>query len=162
MLSDTVIDLLQGLPRTLQVTSASFQHGKRIPREHTCKGDDTSPAVRVEGVPPEARSLALCMEDPDTTTGTFTHWVAWDLPVGLDLPEGADLAALGAKEGLTDFGRAGYTGPCPPSGTHRYFLRAFALSEPLGLPPGSEAVEVRSAMEGRILAWGELMGTFTA
>lgn len=161
MQTQSVTDVVPGVPKTLIVTSEAFQNGKRIPREHTCQGDDASPPLAVENVPEEAAALALIVEDPDAPGGIFTHWTAWDLEPGAALPQGADLSSMGGREGLNDFGNVGYGGPCPPSGTHRYFFRVFALREPLALRDGARVDEVRRALRDRVLAWGELMGTYT-
>lgn len=148
-------------PRTLRVESPAFRPGASIPRRHTCHGDEASPALRVDGVPAEAVALALVVDDPDAPGGTWTHWTAWDLPPSTtEVEESADLSRLGV-EGTTSAREAGYHGPCPPRGTHRYFFRFFALRQKLGLPRGASAAEVWRALDEHTLAWGELMGTFT-
>ena len=117
------------------------------------------------GVPPEARSLALICEDPDAPRGTWVHWVLYNLPTGMtSLPEGIparDTLAGGGTHGTNDFGRIGYGGPAPPSGTHRYFFRLYAVGRALSLPAGASRQELLRAMEGHVLARGELMGTYS-
>ncbi len=156
------MDHLMSIPCTLGVRSAAFGDRKDIPRRFTCDGEDVAPPLDVHGLPDDARFLALIMDDPDAPRGTFTHWTFWDLPADkARLPLGADVVALGATQGMTDFGAPGYGGPCPPSGTHRYQFKMFALREPLGLPPGSSVADVTRAVEAHAFAWGQLTGTYT-
>lgn len=139
--------------------SPAFAEGQPIPRRHSCHGEDASPELRIAGVPPGAVALALVMDDPDAPRGTWTHWTAWDLPpTATRLREGEPAPGV---EGLTSAGEVGYHGPCPPSGTHRYVFRVFALDAKLGLPRGAGVEDVWAALERRVVAWGELMGTFT-
>lgn len=148
-------------PRSLTLTSAAFQHGAPIPRRHSGHGDDTSPPLAWSGAPAGTKAFALVVDDPDAPRGTWTHWTAWDLPATTTrLDEGADVAKLGARQGVTSARTNGYHGPAPPSGTHRYFFRVFALSEPLALQEGAGIEDVWRALGERTLAWGELMGTF--
>lgn len=150
-------------PQTLGVTSPAFTNGKPIPREFTRYGSNENPPLRITGVPREAQALALVVDDPDAPGGTFTHWTAWNLPADLkEVPQLARVGgAWGGEEGRTDFGKTGYGGPDPPSGTHRYFFRVFALDKRLTLPANSTVEEVWRALDAHTLAWGELMGTFT-
>ncbi len=116
-------------------------------------------------MPPQARSLALVCEDPDAPRGNWVHWVVYGLPASATaLPEAVPAAAAvpgGGTHGKNDFGRLGYGGPAPPSGTHRYFFRIYALDREVALPPGATLAELRRAMEGHVLAQGELMGTYS-
>lgn len=154
-------EIEKNVPKTLTLESSAFPNGSEIPREFTCQGADVSPPLRIGGIPGDAAALALIMDDPDAPRGTFTHWTFWDLPPNVtDLPRDVDVESLGASEGMGDFGSPGYGGPCPPSGSHRYFLRVYALREPLGLEKGASVDDLRRAMEGKMLAWGELMGTY--
>ena len=140
----------------MRLASPAFRPGGPIPARHTCKGADLRPELVLEDVPPGAH-LAFLMEDPDAPRGTWLHWTAWDLPPGTArLPEGA---ALGT-EGTTSARSVGWHGPCPPSGTHRYFFRAYALDRPLGLPRGATREQFEEALRGRVVAQAELMGTF--
>lgn len=149
----------------LALRSASFAQGKPIPARHTADGRDASPALSWSGVPPEAKSLALVCEDPDAPRGNWVHWVLYDIPPSVaSLPEAVpphERVAGGGTHGKNDFGRLGYGGPAPPSGTHRYFFRLYALDRALALPPGSTLEQLRHAMEGHVLAQGELMGTYS-
>jgi len=147
---------------------SDFEGGGAIPQEYTCEGKDTSLPVNVRGVGKEAQSLALIMEDPDAPGGTFTHWVAWNLeakskvyiPPGVPREERVR-EPIRASQGVNDFGSVGYRGPCPPEREeHRYVIKAYALDRRLGLKGGASREELESAMEGHILAEGELTGFY--
>lgn len=144
---------------SLSVTSAAFNEGGSIPRKFTCDDKNMSPALAWSGVPEGTQSLALIADDPDAPAGTWVHWVLYDLPAGtLSLPEG--VMGLGT-EGVNGFGKTGYGGPCPPRGTtHRYFFRVYALNANLGLKPGATKAELENAMQGHVLAQGQLMGKY--
>lgn len=149
-------------PQTIGIRSPAFQHGKQIPREYTGHGDDVSPPLEWTGVPERAQALAIIVDDPDAPRGTWTHWTAWNLPKDLNrLEEGQKVIPLGASEGITSAETSGYHGPMPPSGTHRYFFRIFALDKQLTLPPNAPIADVWRAVGQHAIAWGELMGTFT-
>lgn len=146
----------------MQLTSPAFRHGQPLPAEHTCKGSDTSPPLAWTGLPDGTEAVALIMDDPDAPGGTWTHWTFWNLPATvMTLPAGADLSRLGATLGTTSAKTQGYHGPCPPSGTHRYFLTIYALDGRLALERGAPAEELRAAVKGRALGKGQLMGTAT-
>lgn len=150
-----------GAPQTLRVASTAFAHGSPIPPKFTCQGSETSPPLAFAGVPRDAAALAMVMDDPDAPRRTFTHWTWWDAPATTSgIPEGTAATKVDAKEGRNDAGEDGYVGPCPPSGTHRYFFRLYALRAPLGLPSGASPADVHAALEGKVLAWGELLGTY--
>jgi Raf kinase inhibitor-like YbhB/YbcL family protein len=142
------------------LASTAYTEGNPIPKRHTCDGTDVSPPLQWSGVPAGARALALILDDPDAPGGTWTHWTVWNMPPGTtELPEGADVTRLGARQGKTSNGKAGYHGPCPPSGRHRYICTLYALSQALDLPEGGVA-ELRRAMEGKVLGEAKLMGTY--
>ncbi len=146
----------------LAVTSPAFAAGNPIPAKFTCEGQDLSPALRVSGMPPSAKSLVLVMDDPDAPRGLWTHWTAWDLPPGLaDIPEGFRPATQGGIEGKTSAGSTGYHGPCPPGGTHRYFFHVYGMDKTLGLAAGADRGALDRAMRGHVVAEGSLMGTFS-
>jgi Raf kinase inhibitor-like YbhB/YbcL family protein len=149
----------------MTVTSTAFSHQKPIPARFTCDGDDISPPLAWKGVPDTAKSLVLICDDPDAPVGTWVHWVVYNLPPATDsLPEHimkTDTLANGAKQGITDFKRVGYGGPCPPSGTHRYFFKLYALDTMIALPAGRSKKEIERAMQGHVLAYGELVGTYS-
>ena len=147
------------------VTSSAFQSGGPIPPVHTCEGKDLSPPLSWTDPPDATKSFALISDDPDAPRGTWVHWVVYNLPpVTRQLPEAFPTDAQlkdGTRQGTTDFGRTGYGGPCPPSGTHRYFFKLYALDALLDLKPGSTKAQLEAAMQGHILAHAELMGTYT-
>ena len=144
---------------SIQLTSNAFKEGESIPKRHTCDGDDLSPALSWSGVPQGSASLALIADDPDAPAGTWVHWVLADLSPDLTgLMEGA--AGVGVQ-GVNGFRRTGYGGPCPPRGsTHRYYFKLYALDKTLGLKPGMTKSDVEKAMQGHILAQGQLMGRY--
>lgn len=149
-------------PKSIGIRSVAFQHGKQVPREFTGFGDDLSPPLEWTGVPNGAQSIALLVDDPDAPAGTFTHWAVWNLPPRLEgLEAGARVVPLGGIEGRNDFGTSGYRGPKPPSGTHRYFFRIFALDRSLDAPPNAPVEVLWRHLSGHTLAWGEIIGTFT-
>lgn len=149
----------------MQLVSSAYQAGAAIPALFTCEGDNISPELSWCDVPPQTESFVLTMRDPDAPkVGGFTHWVVYNIPGGVghieqNVPNDATVPGLGLQ-GKNDGGKVGYMGPCPPSGTHRYFARLFALDSELNLSPGASHEEVRHAMEGHILDRAELMGTY--
>ena len=150
---------------TLQITCPVFAHGEMIPDRYTCKGEDISPQLRWTGVPSDARSLALIFDDPDAPMGTWVHWVIYNLPPERgELPEkvaAANPIKGGGVQGANSWGRIGYGGPCPPSGTHRYFFRLYALDTTLSLKEGATKTQVVKALEGHILDECELLGKYS-
>lgn len=141
----------------MRLTSTAFEHEGTIPSRYTCEGADVSPPLAVEDVPPQAAALVLIMDDPDAPRGTWDHWIAYDIPTDARMPE--DVGTLGIP-GMNSWGRAGYGGPCPPSGTHRYFFVVYALDTRLGLESGADKAAVMQAMEGHVLAEATLMGRY--
>jgi Raf kinase inhibitor-like YbhB/YbcL family protein len=155
---------------TLQITSPAFGPGGEIPREHTCDGADTSPALEWRGVPSGAKSLALIVDDPDAPDPrapkmTYVHWVLYDLPptaTGLpSAPAGAATLPPGTQEGTNDWKRTGWGGPCPPIGRHRYYFKLYALDTVLGERGAMTKPELEAAMRGHVLAEAQLMGTYS-
>lgn len=151
------------MPRMI-VRSDSFEEGGSIPPRHTCDGADVSPPLEWSGAPDSTAAYVLVSDDPDAPVGTWVHWLLYDLPAAMtSVPEGvpaSDTLAGGGTHGRNSWGRIGYGGPCPPSGTHRYFFRVYALDRPLGLRPGATRAEVDAAMRGRVIAEGSLMGRY--
>ena len=150
---------------TLLLSSTAFKGGDKIPVKYTCDGQDISPPL-VWGEPPQrTRTFALILDDPDAPGGVFTHWLLFNLPVNLrqlgeSIPAQERLQN-GALQGKNDFDRIGYGGPCPPRGpAHRYRFTLYALDEMLGAKPGASKKQVLDAMKGRILAQGQLAGTY--
>ena len=151
--------------QAIRLASPEFADGAAIPIKYTCDGKDVSPALQWSGLPAGTKSLALIADDPDAPGGTFVHWVLYDLPSSAsELPEGvAKVETLpnGAKQGTNGARSLGYRGPCPPQGNpHRYFFKLYALDAELGLPPGATKEDLLKAMEGHVLAEGQLMGTY--
>ena len=152
----------------MKLTSAAFTEGQAIPRRFTCEGDDVSPPLTWSEVPAGTRSLALVVEDPDAPDPAapkrvWVHWVLYDLPPSAGgLAEAVSAATLpaGAREGQNDWGRAGYGGPCPPIGRHRYFHRLYALDVALGERGALSRAELDAAMQGHVLATAALVGTY--
>ena len=152
----------------MMMTSTAFEHEGTIPRHYTCEGDDVSPPLAWSGLPEGARSLVLIVDDPDAPDPanprmTWVHWVLYDIPVtadGLDEDIASSALPSGTREGLNDWKRTGYGGPCPPIGRHRYFHKLYALDAELGDLGPSKKGEVERAMKGHVLAEGVLMGTY--
>ena len=144
----------------LKITSSAFQEGGTIPEKFSKNGQNLSPELRIEGVPAGAKSLALIVDDPDAPVGLFTHWLVWNInPKATDVAEGS--APDGAVQGKNDFGETAYGGPQPPSGTHRYYFKIFALDRTLDLKPGAKRHDIDAAMKGHVLAQGQLMGKYS-
>lgn len=150
---------------TLTLSSSAFAPGKSIPDDNSCKGRNISPALSWTGAPANTVSYAIIMDDPDAPAGTFVHWVIYNIPaISTGLQQGVPAEPTfddGAAQGKNSGNRQYYEGPCPPSGTHRYFFKLYALDTRLELPPGATAQQVTKAMQGHILAQAELMGTAT-
>ncbi len=146
------------------LTSTAFEAGGAIPVRYSCVGQDISPPLRWTEPPQATESLALIVDDPDAPIGTFTHWVMYNIPASVqELPEAmaADKELEnGTRQGNNSAHQTGYKGPCPPSGTHRYFFRLFALDTKLDLPANADKKQLESAMQEHVLAQTELMGTF--
>ena len=143
----------------LSISSPAFAHTASIPERYTCDGRDISPPLLIEAVPGGAKSLALIVDDPDAPLGTWVHWLVWNIPPQTREVRESSLPA-GAVQGLNSWRRNSYGGPCPPSGTHRYFFRLYALDSQLKLAPATTKAGLEHAMQGHIIAQGELMGTF--
>lgn len=144
----------------MKVMSLAFDEGGTIPDKFGKSGRNVSPELRIEGAPAEAKSLALIVDDPDAPVGLFTHWLVWNIdPKTMEIYEGS--APSGAVQGKNDFGETGYGGPKPPSGTHRYYFKIFALDRTLDLNPGTKRREVDAAMKGHVIAQGQLMGRYS-
>jgi Raf kinase inhibitor-like YbhB/YbcL family protein len=140
----------------MKVTSPEFDHNGYIPQKFTCQGEDINPELVIEDIPQEAQSLALIADDPDAPMGTWVHWVVYDMPVANRIDENS----IPGKQGHNDFGRYNYGGPCPPSGTHRYFFKVYALDTKLKLEEGIDKKDLEEAMEGHVIASAELIGLY--
>ncbi len=152
-------------PAALQLTSAAFADGETIPEKYTCAGEDVSPPLSWGDPPEGTESFALIVDDPDAPMGTWVHWVLHNLPADWrSLPESVpaeDQLSDGALHGTNSWERRDYGGPCPPSGsTHRYVFKLFALNTKLDLKAGATKQQLLEAMEGHVLAQGQLIGRF--
>ena len=151
---------------TFKLTSNAFPHGGEIPAKYTCEGQDISPPLAWTGVPPNARSLVLIVDDPDAPDPaapkmTWVHWVLYNIPLGAgSLPEGAKGLPPGTLQGLNDWRRTGYGGPCPPIGRHRYFFKLYALDAMLPNLGQVPKAKLEAAMKPHVVARTELMGTY--
>jgi len=140
----------------MKVKSPSFEHNKMIPARFTCQGIGINPALEIDGIPSGAKSLVLIMDDPDAPSGTFLHWLVYDIPVTAKISENS----VPGKQGVNSTRGVDYVPPCPPSGTHRYFFKLFALDKDLGLKVGADLKAVEKAMSGHILDKAELIGLY--
>jgi Raf kinase inhibitor-like YbhB/YbcL family protein len=144
----------------LSITSPAFEHESDIPEKYSCDGSDINPELVFDGIPSDAVSLVLIVDDPDAPGGTWVHWTVWNIdPSTTSIPENS--VPAGSVEGTTDFGTPGYGGPCPPSGTHRYFFKLYALDTDLDLDSSALASDIEAAMDGHILASSELIGLYS-
>lgn len=149
----------------LQIKSLAFEANDMIPKKYTCDGEDISPPLTWDGIPGGTKSLALISDDPDAPMGTWVHWVIYNIPPEIkefqeNVPPDNNFPN-GTLQGITDFKRIGYGGPCPPSGTHRYFFKLYALDTKLNLSGGATKKQVEDAMKGHVLAQCELMGKYS-
>lgn len=144
----------------MKLDSSSFENNQNIPKTYSCDGNNINPPLEISDVPQNAKSLALIMDDPDAPGGTFTHWLMWNITSDTkeilegDWPEGAE-------QGLNDRGELGYTGPCPPKGTHHYHFKLYALSKKLDIPPNSKKQELEREIENSLIEKSELVGTYS-
>src|SRR5262249_3509888 len=153
------------IPESIHLSSGAFPDGSAIPAEYTCDGKNISPSLKWTDVPGGTKSLVLICDDPDAPSGTWTHWVLFDIPANVsELPEGisaTEQVLEKAKHGINDFNKVGYGGPCPPPGNaHHYHFKLYALDGELNLNPRAAKDRVMSAMKGHILAEGQLIGTY--
>jgi len=161
----------------MQITSSAFDHNQSIPSKYTCDGENISPPLVISDVPEGTKSLVLINDDPDAPGGTWVHWTIWNISPDTTaieedtVPSGAGGPALSAVEGMTSFGSQGYGGPCPPrvdsrveagppSGTHRYFFKLYALNDVLALSPDADTSQLEAAIEGHILDRAEVIGLY--
>ena len=145
--------------QSMTITSSAFQQNDSIPRAYTCDAGNTNPPLLIENVPQGAKSLALIVDDPDAPGGTWVHWLIWNIDPSTKEIAGHSVP-LRATEGTTSFGKPGYGGPCPPSGTHRYFFKLYALDTMLNLFPETDKAAFESAIKGHVLDSAELIGLY--
>src|SRR3989338_2398610 len=135
----------------MKLVSSAFKHEGNIPSKYTCDGENIAVPLEIQDVPKGTKTLALIMDDPDAPSGDFVHWVIWNIPIGKEIK---------GEEGKTSFGKNGYGGPCPPSGTHRYYFKLFALDTTLNLPKSSTKYDLLRAMDNHIIEETVLMGKY--
>ncbi len=140
----------------MKITSPEFEHNGFIPKKFTCQGEDINPPLNFQDIPPATKSLVLIVDDPDAVGGMWVHWVVFDIPPTAKIDEDS----IPGKQGINDFRRRDYGGPCPPSGTHRYFFKLYALDKELNLKEGASKKELEKAMQGHILDKAELIGLY--
>jgi len=149
---------------TMELTSSAFGEGGMIPDKYTCDGADVSPPLKWNALPAGTQSLALICDDPDAPVGIWVHWVYYDIPADTEgLSEGVasiDHPEEGGTQGINDFRKIGYGGPCPPGGTHRYFFKLYALDRLMNLPSGTTKKQLLKAMENHIIGQTQLMGKY--
>jgi Raf kinase inhibitor-like YbhB/YbcL family protein len=142
--------------KPLQVSSPAFAVNQVIPAQYTCEGKDINPPLEIAGIPEKARSLTLIVDDPDAPGKTWVHWVVWNIPITHHIKENS----IPGEQGVNDFKRTAWGGPCPPSGTHRYFFKVYALDTLLQLSSTTTKKQLEQAMGEHILAFGELVGNY--
>ncbi len=140
----------------MMISSSAFVNGALIPVKYTCDGENINPPLEFENISEETESLVLLVDDPDSPSGNFTHWLVWNIPPGLKVEENSIPGTIGKNS----FGQAMYGGPCPSVGTHQYRFKVFALDTELGLPGSSGIKQVEKLMQGHILAQGQLTGRY--
>jgi Raf kinase inhibitor-like YbhB/YbcL family protein len=141
------------------ISSPVFENNGGIPAKYTCDGEDINPALLIQGVPANSKSLALIVDDPDAPRGMWVHWVVWNIdPKTTEIRENS--VPKDAVQGINDFRRQNFGGPCPPSGTHRYYFKLYALDTVLNLGTSSEKTDLEKAMKGHIISQAQIMGTY--
>ena len=141
----------------LTVKSPAFENNTPIPRKYSCDGQEVNPPLTIEGIPTAAKTLTLIVDDPDAARGTFNHWVVWNISPTAKIEENS----IPGTEGVNSAAERTYVGMCPPSGTHRYFFKAYALDTRLELKPeATRKKDLEKAMQGHIIAKGELIGLY--
>jgi Raf kinase inhibitor-like YbhB/YbcL family protein len=148
---DKAIDYKQ-----MDISSTAFKDGEMIPAKYTCDGINVNPPFDIKDIPEETKCLVLIADDPDAPIGTWVHWIVWNIPVTHHLKENT----VHGAEGLNDFQQHRYGGPCPPSGTHRYFFKIYALNALLDLPVNTKKIKLEKAMSEHIIGFGELVGLY--
>jgi Raf kinase inhibitor-like YbhB/YbcL family protein len=149
----------EAVAERIKIESTAFKDNEMIPADYTCDGSDINPQLIISGIPADAKSLVLIVEDRDAPAGTWIHWTVWNIdPAATEIPENS--VPFGAVEGVTDFGEPGYRGPCPPSGTHHYFFKLYALDTDLGLSASATVQDIEEAMDGHMIDSAELVGLY--
>lgn len=141
---------------TLNISSPAFENGGFIPRDFTCEGHGKNPPLKINGLPQNTKSVVLIVDDPDAPGKTFDHWVVWDIPAVETIAQDS----IPGMVGRNSMGKNQYTGPCPPSGTHRYFFKVYALDTLLHLENRADKKAVMDALQNHVLAYGKTIGLF--
>jgi len=141
----------------IKIISSAFKNNERIPSKYTCDGIDVNPPLKFQNIPNGTKSLALIVDDPDAPMGTWIHWIVWNINPTEEINE----ATVPGIEGINDFNKTSYGGPCPPLGIHRYFFKIYALKTKLDLNSNARKRDLEEAMEGKIIAKGEIMGLYS-
>jgi len=157
-LSGSLYNLLPKKGDNMKITTV-FEHNGNIPSVYTCDGEDAAPEITVSEVPAEAKELVLIVDDPDAPMGTWVHWILYNIPTNIIKIDAKNLSQE-IKQGMTDFGRIGWGGPCPPSGTHRYFFKLYAIDKTLDLPQGVTKMQVEKAIKNNIIEKTEIIGFY--
>lgn len=143
----------------MNIFSPEFKHNESIPKKFTCQGQDINPALKIEDIPQGTKGLALIMDDPDAPMGTWVHWVVFNISVTSTIST-IEEDSIPGEQAMNNFGRKNYGGPCPPSGTHRYFFKVYALDTTLELSQVTNKASLEKAMQGHILGQAELIGLY--
>lgn len=144
----------------MKIKSSAFAHNGRIPSKYTCDGENKNPPLFISQIPKGAKSLALIMDDPDAPMGLWSHWILWNISADTEEIKESSVPQ-GAVEGMTNFGKPGYGGPCPPDGEHRYFFKVYALDTELNLSPNIGKEELEEMLVGHVLDKSELIGFYS-
>jgi Raf kinase inhibitor-like YbhB/YbcL family protein len=156
---EEVVEAEEELGGVMKIESPSFKNNEMIPSKYTCDAENINPPITISGISQDAKSLVLIVDDPDAPAKTWVHWTVWNIdPKTTEILENS--VPQDAVEGVTDFGTPGYGGPCPPSGTHRYFFKLYALDTTLDLSSSATVEDIQEAMEGHILDSVELIGLY--
>jgi len=142
--------------KSLLIESPVFRSMEKIPSRFTCDGEGINPPLTIKNIPAEAKSLAVIMDDPDAPMGTWDHWIIWNIPIQENIRENSQPGV----EGRNSWNNNEYGGPCPPSGSHRYFFKVYALDKMLSLSPSSKKKDVVAAISGHVIASGQLVGMY--
>jgi len=145
--------------KSMRITSSAFKNNSKIPSKYTCDGENINPPLEFSDIPKETKSLVLVADDPDAPSKTWVHWVLYSIPPSTAKIE--ENSAAKGIQGMTDFGKPGYGGPCPPSGTHRYFFKLYALDAILDVPSGLTKQQVLEKMRDHVIEEAELVGLYS-
>lgn len=139
--------------------TATFENNNYIPSQYTCDADDAIPDLNISQIPQNAKELVLIVDDPDAPAGTFVHWVLFNIPTSTKLINNKTIPE-GSTQGINDFGKVGWNGPCPPSGVHHYHFKLYAVDKDIDLPVGSTKAQVEKEIEGHTIEKTELVGLY--